>query len=589
MKIIPKLQSFPCYRILVSLLLVIIGVLKIDAAPVLLRNTLDLIPIDRLDTFDLQVGVFGLPGKSAIMEGISFYKACSEFDMSEPTENSSDFYLFFVGSSMVRPWEKMTDRSPGSKLIICFVNTSPQDIIAADAIIHVGLQTEDDLSRTIQAIFGAIDFDQNLAMNNGAFHRGDGLQTIGGNRLKLPGRNAKYKYKPLQDTLDKIMQMGLDSMAFPGGQLLVVHQDQVVVNRCYGYHTFDQQIKVKQEDIYDLASVTKVTTAVPALMYLLDRHMIDLDATLCSYFKNFCRGDKKEITLRLALAHYGRLIPYIVYWQEAIKKNGKYRARSFKTEPHRNYPVKITDSLFLHKKYKRKIEKAIKKSELTEERDYLYSGLTFLMYPDLVYEKLGLRIDSFLYRTFYEPLGAESVMYRPADRVDLQRIIPTEIDTLFRHQQVWGTVHDEAAAMLDGLSCNAGLFGNAEDLAKLFQMYLNGGTYGDQRYISSETMEEFTLCQYCEEGNRRGLGFDKPMIDYDERYSYVASSASRSSYGHSGFTGTFFWIDPEVDMFMILLTNRVYPTRDNRKLYSLGIRPGLHQAIYDFIDAKEKG
>ena len=145
-------------------------------------------------------------------------------------------------------------------------------------------------------------------------------------------------------------------------------------------------------------------------------------------------------------------------------------------------------------------------------------------------------------------------------------------------------VHDEAAAMLDGVSCNAGLFSNARDLAKLCAMYLNDGEYGGKRYLSSDVVRQFTSCQYCDEGNRRGLGFDKPMLEYNARYSYVAESASSESFGHSGFTGTFFWIDPSNETILILLSNRVYPTRDQRNLYALGIRPKLHQAMYDFLE-----
>ena len=150
-------------------------------------------------------------------------------------------------------------------------------------------------------------------------------------------------------------------------------------------------------------------------------------------------------------------------------------------------------------------------------------------------------------------------------------------------QLVHGNVHDEAAAMLNGISSNAGLFGNANDLAKLLQLYLNNGAYGGERFIEKTTLKEYTQCQFCEQGNRRGLGFDKPPLEYDEQKSYIAQSASKDSYGHSGFTGTFFWVDPAEALIVILLTNRVHPTRDNRKLYTLKIREQVHQAVYDAI------
>ena len=386
--------------------------------------------------------------------------------------------------------------------------------------------------------------------------------------------------------LDSLMHVGMDSMAFPGAQLLIFHRDSMLFQKAYGFHTYAKQRPVLLTDLYDLASITKVTTAVPALMYLIDQRLIHLDQTLCDLFPNLCRSDKGDLLLRAALAHQARLVPYIVFWQEAQRKNGKYKPRSFKTKPSPSYPIKITDSLYLHHKYERKMKRAVRRSPLRERTEYLYSGLTFLLYPELIKRKTGLRIDSFLYQKFYDEIGAQRLVYRPLDKFDLDQIVPTEVDTFFRKQNVHGTVHDEAAAMLNGLSTNAGLFGSGPDLLKLLRLYLNQGTYAGNQLISEATVDQFTRCAYCELGNRRGLGFDKPPMVYNESSSYVAESASPASYGHSGFTGTFFWIDPQYEMIFVLLTNRVYPTRSQRKLYSLGLRPRLHQIAYDWMEAR---
>ena len=227
--------------------------------------------------------------------------------------------------------------------------------------------------------------------------------------------------------------------------------------------------------------------------------------------------------------------------------------------------------------------KGIKKSKLRENADYKYSGLSFLLYPDLIQEKTGLPFDTFLYETFYKPIGADRLVFNPTKYFPLSEIVPTELDTFFRQQLVQGTVHDENASMLNGISSNAGLFGNALDLGKLLQLFLNKGTYAGKRYLKASTVEEFTRCQFCEEGNRRGLGFDKPLIEYDAKAAYIAKSASPESYGHSGFTGTFYWVDPTEDLIVIFLSNRVYPTRASRQLYSLNIRPSLHEVVYEAI------
>jgi CubicO group peptidase (beta-lactamase class C family) len=402
--------------------------------------------------------------------------------------------------------------------------------------------------------------------------------------------NADSTGNTLAYVLDSLMQLGIDSMAFPGGQLVVAHKGKVIHERAYGYHTYLKNREVGLDHLYDLASITKVASGAPALMYLVDQGLISLDDNLCDLFKDLCGSNKGNLNLREVLAHQARLQPYIVFWQEAQRKNGRYRTRSFKSVSSDKYPIRISENLYLHHRYQKKMFRKVQKSTLNENPGYLYSGLTFLLYPQLVKEKTGLDIDRFMTKYFFEKLKAPRICYRPLDQYPLEEIVPTEIDTVFRFKPVRGTVHDEAAAMLDGLSCNAGLFASAPDLLRLCHLYLKGGIVDGERILSQEVINEFTRCQFCEEGNRRGLAFDKPPIEYEEGASYVAKSASPASYGHSGFTGTFFWIDPEEELVFILLTNRVYPTRDQRKLYSMGLRPTLHQAVYDWIDdLKRKG
>jgi len=463
--------------------------------------------------------------------------------------------------------------------------TSFPYIDQAKAVSYTPRTNEYAQSLQAQMYFGAVGAVGKLTENiDTTYTANDGIITKGGLRLsygipELVGINSAM----LNQKMEAVMQEGLDSMAFPGAQVLVAKGGQVVYQKNFGYHTYDKLQKVESQNVYDLASVTKVTTAVPALMRMQDDGLFDVDAKLVDYFPDFKGSDKADLYFRSILAHNARLQPYIVFWQKAKKKNGKYRGRTFKNKPHKNYPIKLTDNLYLHKKYKGKMMDLVKKSPLNKQPGYVYSGLTFLMYPDLVKAKTGKRFDQYLYTTFYKKIGANNLVFNPLERINSEDIIPTEQDDFFRNQLVQGTVHDEAAAMLSGLSGNAGLFGNASDLAKLLQLYLNKGSYGGEQFIEPSTIQEFTQCQFCEEGNRRGLGFDKPLIEYAAEKSYVAKSASKYSYGHSGFTGTFFWLDPAEDLMVIFLSNRVYPTRNNRKLYSLNIRPRLHQAAYDAI------
>ncbi|MDF1697678.1 MAG: serine hydrolase [Saprospiraceae bacterium] len=389
----------------------------------------------------------------------------------------------------------------------------------------------------------------------------------------------------LEIKLDSIISMGMDSMAYPGAQLIVATKDSILIQKSYGYHTYDRNIKVENHHLYDLASITKVSSGLLLIMKMVEVGLIDLDKPVSEYLKVLCRSNKKKLTLRQILSHQAGLEPYIVFWQNTLKEDGRFRKKTFQEHPSKNYPIKITDSLFLHKKYRNKMVKAIKKSKVEDIKvaDYRYSGLVFLLLPELIENVLKTDYEDQLKVNFYNKLNLKKIGYRPIERFQLNDIVPTERDTFFRKTLVHGYVHDEAAAMLDNKSCNAGLFSNAEDLAILFQALMQYGNVGGNSILNKQIVKEFTSYQYPENDNRRGLGFDKPLLDYDADAAYIAKSATASSFGHSGFTGTFVWADPDADILLVFLSNRVYPDRSHRNLYKLNIRPLMHQACYDYL------
>lgn len=385
----------------------------------------------------------------------------------------------------------------------------------------------------------------------------------------------------LHQKIDSIALEAVEAKAFPGMQVLIAKEGKIIFHKAYGFHTYEKNQEVQLDDLYDFASVSKITTALPALMKLHGEGKFKLDEPLKTYFPKFKRSNKAKLTYREILAHQAGLKPWIPYWTTAIKKNGKYKWRTLKNKETKNYNIKITDNLFLHKNYKKKIYKAICKSPVSEIKEYKYSGLAFYIFPEIVSSLTEMDYETYLKKEIYEPIGATTLTYNPQRFFSKERIIPTERDTFFRHTQIHGTVHDEGAIMMGGVSANAGLFGTAEDLAKLMQLYLNGGKIGDRQIIAESSIQEFTKYQYPENENRRGLGFDKPLLEYDFEKSSVAKDASPSSYGHSGYTGTFVWVDPEYDLIYIFFSNRVFPTRNNRKIYEMNVRPNIHQVIYD--------
>ena len=419
-------------------------------------------------------------------------------------------------------------------------------------------------------------------------------------------------YPELKASIQSILSEGVDSMAFPGAQVLVAHRGEIVLHEAVGFHTYAAQRPVQRDDIYDLASVTKASSALLVLMQQYGRGQLDLEQHLGALFPQLSGSNKADIPLRAALAHQGRLRPWVPYWQGTIRgnarypwrkrwnpqtiNNGRYRSRTLQTRGSADYPIQLTENLWLHHQFReRVIYRTIRKTPLQEVAEYRYSGLLFYLLPDYVERSVQLRspeavsveelsYTNYLRREFYDPLGAHTLGYRPLDRgFSLDQIIPTERDTFFRMQLLHGVVHDEGAAMMDGISANAGLFSNAVDLAKLWQMLLQGGIYDGRRYLEEQAVREFSRVQFPEANNRRGLGFDKPLLEYDPDASSVAEAASTSSFGHSGYTGTLVWADPEHEILFIFLSNRVHPSRNNRAVYELSIRPRIMTAVYEAL------
>ncbi|MBU2915154.1 serine hydrolase domain-containing protein [Reichenbachiella agariperforans] len=393
----------------------------------------------------------------------------------------------------------------------------------------------------------------------------------------------------LYQGIDSIATGAIEAGAFPGCQILLAQRGQVFYHQSFGFHTYDSTRMVANSDIYDLASVTKITATTLALMKMYDEELIDLDQTLGYYFADLKRSNKRDLTLRKVLAHQAGIKSWIPYYQVSQRRNGRYRRRTISADSSENYPNRIPGSeLFLYKDYyDKKIRRMIKRSKLYEEEAYVYSGLSFYLFPELIERISGLSFDQYLSDTFYNPIGASTLGFEPLDNYPIDKIVPTEIDSFFRMTPLHGVVHDEGAAMMQGVSGNAGLFSNSWDLAKVMQMWLNGGSYDGKEYLSDSVIEEFTRCQYCDLDNRRGLGFDKPLITYDSIKSSVAKAASPRSYGHSGYTGTFVWMDPENELLFIFLSNRVYPSRDNRKIYELNVRPNIHTLVYELLEKQK--
>ncbi|MCK0144210.1 beta-lactamase family protein [Arenibacter sp. F26102] len=391
----------------------------------------------------------------------------------------------------------------------------------------------------------------------------------------------------IHSKVDSIMAFAIAEEAFPGAQVLVAKNNNIIFHKAYGFHTYDSVQAVGLTDIYDLASVTKIMGPLPALMKLHDEGKLNLDAPFSSIWPEWeKRKDKKSITIREVFAHQAGLVPYIIFLQEVMKKNGAIKRRFVRDQPSRRFSTRAYQNIYIKDRFRNKIYRHINRSKVSDVKKYKYSGLTFLLYPEIISRLTNTDYETYLTQNFYAPIGATTLGFNPKTKNYPNNLVPTEIDTLFRHELTKDWVHDENAALLGGVSGNAGLFASATDLAKMMQMYMNYGSYGGKRYLSESTVKEFTKVQYPENENRRGLIFDKPDLNNHELTladSYPAPSASPDSFGHSGFTGTFVWADPQTQLVYIFLSNRVYPSRTHSNIYKYNIRSAIQQVFYDAI------
>lgn len=408
--------------------------------------------------------------------------------------------------------------------------------------------------------------------------------------------------------IDSIAMYGIENGAYPGCHVLVWKNGYPVYNKCFGTHTYESDRKVKENDLYDLASLTKTTATMLAVMKLYDDGKLNLTDKISNYVPEMKSTNKENITIQELLYHESGLPAYLPFYKKAIDtkscKGGMYK--KYKDANHSvkvannlyictnysflpewvsdketsEYSLRVSDNMYIKPEFKSVILKEIADTPL-KGHSYRYSCLNFMLLKEAVENISGMPMDEFLEENFYKPMGLVHTMYNPLRRYSKDEIIPTVKEDFLRKGPVHGYVHDEAAAMLGGVSGNAGLFSTAKEVATIYQMLLDKGVMGDRRYLTRSTCELFLTMK--SKNSRRGLGFDKPDKEKPEN-GYCAPETPASVFGHTGFTGTCAWADPDNDLVFVFLCNRIYPNPCDRKnLMKLKIRPAIQQAIYQAI------
>ncbi len=413
------------------------------------------------------------------------------------------------------------------------------------------------------------------------FKIGHGVQVAWGGRLK-DSQPEELGIDPKKlERIDEIVEKAIAAKAFPGCQIAVAVEGKMIYRKSFGFHTYEKKQSVVDTDVYDIASITKIAASTLSVMKLNTEGSFNLAATLGEYVPEEVGATGfKNIQLRQMLAHQAGLTPWIPFYTKTLEEK-QLSPKYYATEKSDSFSVQVAENVWIRTGYENTMYAEILSSTLGPKR-YKYSDVGYYFIKKIVEKQTGKPFAEYVTSTFYEPMGLNNMRYTPLNYFDKSRIAPTEDDQIFRKQLIHGYVHDQGAAMLGGVGGHAGLFSNATDLASLMQLFLNGGVYGGVRYISEQVIAEYTDCQYCET-SRRGAGFDKPTRN--RQGGPCSNKTSLKSFGHSGFTGTLAWADPERQINYVFLSNRVYPDAENWKIVSMNVRTEIQDVIYDAINA----
>ena len=440
------------------------------------------------------------------------------------------------------------------------------------------------LERMSQFVFGAIPANGKLPFTISKqfpINSGEKVESNGRLKYSQPEELGIDPRKLLE--IDKIAKNGVLNGAFPGCQVVVAVEGKIIYQKSFGTQRYEDTIKVKDTDVYDIASVTKIAGSTMALMKLQSEGKFSIDKTLKDYLPELTEGSQfGAILLKDMMTHQAGLTAWIPFYKRTLK-DGELNSAIYSDEKKDGFENQVTKGIWIKNSYTDSIYKRILSSELGPKK-YEYSDLGYYFIKKIVEKQSSQSLDEYLMKNLYEPMGLKYIRYKPLNYFPISQIVPTENDKVFRKQQVHGYVHDPGAAMLGGVGGHAGLFSNATDLASLMQLLLNKGTYGNTSYIDKSVIEQYTRCQFPS-SNRRGIGFDRPKNSGGGTCHEVAS---QSSFGHSGFTGTLAWADPEYQINYVFLSNRVYQDQDNWKIRDMNIRTNIQKAIYDAVLSAKK-
>ncbi len=562
---------------------------QVEKATVLLNNDQQLVPLMDLSELRIASIHFTYQYTTSFDSLLNKYAAIQTFNGADYTSVKTPAELSFDTKTYNTLIVQLADADLDNPQIIGFINDNKRikNVVVAffgdgqnlaklnsvDApVVWCSRPSEVAAFYSAQAIFGGVPITQNISKSYSPKYRTNSGFITKKIRLQYTVPEEAGIQTSNLGEIDKIATEAIRAQATPGCVVLVARDGKVIFNKAYGYHTYDNVLPDKLDDIFDVASVTKVSATTMEAMRVYEEGRLNLDSTIGTYIPMARKSNKSTLTIRELLEHQSGLIPDIPTYE-------KLKPADISTDSSAAYPHKIVDHYFLRKDYFKDVMWAdILNSPVRTRGQYVYSDLSMVVMQQILETITSTPLNTYVHQNFYGPMGMQTAGFLPLNRFPRTRIIPTEDDQVFRRTLLIGYVHDPTAALLSGVSGNAGLFASANDLAILYQTMLNRGSYGGVQYFKPQTVDLFTAKQSAV--SRRGLGFDRwdPIVDRH----YPSKLASDQTYGHTGYTGTCVWVDPKYGLVYIFLSNRVNP-RVTDKLSSMQIRGRIQDVVYQAI------
>ncbi|MDF0717429.1 glycoside hydrolase family 3 N-terminal domain-containing protein [Muricauda sp. 334s03] len=574
----------------------------IEGAITVAKNNFSLMPIKKLDNKKIAYVHFGDDSGAVFHESLNNYFKVTHIkakDIAEYKKELANYNLVIIGfhKDNSSPWkgykfsknelfwlEEISRLRTSNTILALFARPyALLDILNFDTMdgVVVGYQNSEIAQEKVaEVIFGAIGATGKLPVSaHGEFPVGTG---VGVKPIQRMGYSVPERVGMSSEMLaevDTLVQHGLDSLMFPGAQVLIARRGKVIYNKNFGKPTYQSKDSITQESIYDLASLTKILSTLPMIMKMEEEGEITLNDTFKDLIPEYADTDLKDVSVLKALSHYGRLPSWIAFYLDTLNKERKPSSEFYRQNPSEAFPYKVAEHLYLTRSFKDSIYNRIGRQSLKSNR-YRYSDVGYYVFKEYIENTYNRPINELVDEFLYKPMGLQRTTFNPLNKFSKEEIVPSEEDDYYRYQTVQGYVHDMGAAMQGGVGGHAGLFSTANEVAKIMQMYLQGGYYGGERFFNARTVKRFNTCYFCNKNVRRGVGFDKPQL---EEKGPTCGCVSRNSFGHSGFTGTYTWADPDEEIVYVFLSNRTYPSATNTLLIKSGLRTRIQQAIYDSI------